>query len=121
MEKTGKSRLLLAGSYTTSSKANPQEVFLRLFLEHEEAVRGFVRALVGSREDAREVMQEVAAVLWRKFDSLGPPADFRSWAFGVARMQAREFYRDKKRDRHVLAEDVEALIEQRVLVQRSCV
>lgn len=100
-----------------ASKSNQQEVFLRLFLEHEEALRGFVRALVASREDAREVMQEVAAVLWRKFDSVGPPEDFRSWAFGVARMQTREFYRDKKRDRHVLSEDIEALIEQRVAVQ----
>lgn len=101
----------------TSSQANQQEAFLRLFLEHEEALRGFVRSLSASREDAREVMQDVAAVLWRKFDSLGPPAEFRSWAFGVARMQAKEFYRDQGRDRHLFADDVQALIEQRVVVR----
>jgi RNA polymerase sigma-70 factor (ECF subfamily) len=97
--------------------ANQQEAFLRLFLDNEEALRGFVRALVSSREDAREVMQDVAAVLWRKFDSLGSHADFRGWAFGVARMQVREFFRDKGRDRLLFADDMQALIEQRVLVQ----
>jgi RNA polymerase sigma-70 factor (ECF subfamily) len=115
--KFGKPNAVVAGSYMASANANKHEAFLRLFLEHEDALRGFVRALAASREDAREVMQEAAAVLWRKFDSLGPPADFRSWAFGVARMQAREFYRDKGRDRHVFAEDVQALIEQRVEAQ----
>lgn len=116
-KKHGKPKVVAAGSCMESSKPNQQEAFLRLFLENEAALRGFVRALVASREDAREVMQEVAAILWRKFDSLGPPAEFRSWAFGVARMQAREFYRDKGRDRHVFAEDVQSLIEQRVVVQ----
>ncbi len=70
-----------------------------------------------SREDSTEVMQDVAAVLWRKFDSQNPPVEFRSWAFGVARMQVREFYRDQGRDRHIFAEDVQALIEQQVNVQ----
>jgi len=36
--------------------------FLRLFLEHDEALRLFVRSLLFSQEEAREVMQEVAIV-----------------------------------------------------------
>ena len=47
-----------------SSKANQQEAFLSLFLENEEALRGFVRALVASREDAREVMQGWGRGIW---------------------------------------------------------
>ena len=49
---------------------NQNEGFLRLYIEHEEALCGFVRSLVITREDAREVMQETAAVLWRKFPAL---------------------------------------------------
>ena len=86
--------------------------FLRLFVEHEEAVRGFVRALVPGREDAREVMQDAVAVLWRKFDELRAPEDFRRWAFGVARLQVREFLRDHGRERLLFGEDVQAMIEQ---------
>lgn len=85
--------------------------FLRLFVENEEALRGFVRSLVPTLEDAREVMQETAAVLWRKFDQLDSPRDFRRWAFGVARFEALAFRRDRARDRHVFGEDLISLLE----------
>lgn len=110
------SERLVTPPWMDPSESNQQEPFLRQFLEHEGALRGFVRSLVGSRDDTREVMQDVAAVLWRKFNSAGPPVEFRSWAFGVARMQVREFFRDRGRDRHVFGENVQALIEQRLEV-----
>jgi RNA polymerase sigma-70 factor (ECF subfamily) len=84
--------------------------FLRLFIEHEEALRGFVRALMPTREDALEVLQEVAAVLWRKFDKLATPEDFRRWAFGVARFEAMAFRRDRARDQHVFSADMLTLL-----------
>ncbi len=80
--------------------------FLRLFIEHEEALRGFVRAMVHGREEAREVMQEVAAVLWRKFDDLATPEDFRRWAFGIARFEALAAARDRARDRHTFSDEL---------------
>jgi hypothetical protein len=51
----------------TEFNAQQHEQFLRRYAEHEPALRAFVRSLVPTREDAREVMQEVAVVLWRKF------------------------------------------------------
>lgn len=94
----------------TPSEQQRHDLFLRLYVQHEEALHGFVRALVPTREDAREVMQEVAAVLWRKFDQLQTPDDFRRWAFGVARFEALAFRRDRARDRHVFGEDVLSLL-----------
>lgn len=90
--------------------------FLRLFAEHEPALRTFVRSLVPAREHASEIMQEVAVVLWQKFGEFDAARDFRKWAFGVARYEALAFLRDRARDRHVfsdalvsrLAEAVEA-------------
>lgn len=75
--------------------------FLRLFAVNEPALRAFVRSLIPRREDVAEVMQEVAVVLWRKFGDLSAPGDFRKWAFGVARLEALAWARDKARDRHV--------------------
>ncbi len=94
----------------TPSEDQKHVDFLRLYVEHEEALRGFVRALVPTREDARDVMQEVAVVLWRKIGELSAMEDFRRWAFGVARMQALTFLRDRARDRHVFGDDVLALL-----------
>lgn len=92
----------------TSAENDKHDRFLRLYVEHEEALRGFVRSLVPTLEDAREVMQQTAAVLWRKFDDV---ADFRPWAFGVAKFEALAFLRDRARDRHVFGDEVLALLE----------
>jgi RNA polymerase sigma-70 factor, ECF subfamily len=75
--------------------------FLRLFAEHEPAVRTFVRTLLPARDGASEVMQEVAVVLWQKFAEFDASRDFRKWAFGVARYEVLTYLRDKLRDRHV--------------------
>lgn len=94
-----------------ASDRDQHDQFLRLFVENEEALRGFVRSLVWTLEDAREVMQETAVVLWRKFDQLDSPADFRRWAFGVARLEALAYRRDRARDRHVFSDKLIAMLE----------
>ena len=88
--------------------------FLRLFLEQEQSLRIFLRSLLFSHEEVREVMQETAAVLWRKFDVGMDDAAFCRWAFGVARMEALAFRRDRARDRHTFGEDVFELLAQTV-------
>ena len=89
--------------------------FLRLYVEHESALNGFVRTLVPAREDAREVMQEVAVVLWRRFEELPDRRDFRRWAFGVAKFKALSFLRDRMRDRLVFDEEVMELLAAEVI------
>jgi RNA polymerase sigma-70 factor (ECF subfamily) len=100
--------------------------FLRLFAEHEPALRTFVRSLMPSRGDASEVMQEVAVVLWQKFAEFDTTRDFRKWAFGVARFEALTVLRDKVRDRHLFDDelvnklaDEAAVAEQRHGTQRE--
>lgn len=94
----------------TPAENAKHDQFLRLYVSHEEALLSFVRTLVPSREDAREVMQEVAVVLWRRFEELSANEDFRRWAFGVAKMKALVFVRDRMRDRLVFNEEVMDLL-----------
>ena len=56
-------------------------------------------------------MQDTAVVLWRKFEELDSPEDFRRWAFGVARFQALAYRRDRARDRHVFSDDLISMLE----------
>jgi RNA polymerase sigma-70 factor (ECF subfamily) len=86
--------------------ATRHEQFLRHYSAHEPAIRSFVRRLVPLRTEVPDVMQEVALVLWKKFENLPDPDDFRRWAFGVAKFEALAWLRDRRRDRLVLAEDV---------------
>ena len=90
----------------TDLDSSRHDDFLRLHATHEPAVRGYVRSLLPTRDDASEVMQEVAIVLWRKFDQLDAPTNFRKWAFGVARVQVMTWRRDKARDRHVFSDEL---------------
>ncbi len=94
----------------TPSEIERHNVFLRLYVTNEESLRSFVRALVPTIEDSRDVMQQVAAVLWRKFEDLGSESEFRKWAFGVARLEALQFRRTKARDRLIFDESVLELL-----------
>ena len=97
----------------TQQDSSDHERFLTQFTANEPAIRAFVRRLVPTRQDAADVMQGVALVLWRKFDQLEDPDGFRRWAFTIARYETLAWRRDKARDRHVLAEDVlDALVSQ---------
>lgn len=84
--------------------------FLRAFAAHEPAVRAYARRLVPTRSDADDVMQEVAVVLWEKFDEFREGGDFKAWACGIARYKALAWLRDKGRDRLVLDSDVVEMI-----------
>jgi len=58
-----------------------------------------VLSIVGSRADADDVVQEVCAVLWEKFDEFEPGTSFRKWscafAFNVAKAHLRQRRRRK--------------------------
>ncbi len=94
----------------TDFEQQRHDLLLRLYVEHEESLRGFVQSLVPTLEDSREVMQDVAAVLWRKFEDITSMDDFRRWAYGVARFLAMEFLRTRRRDRHVFGEEALRLL-----------
>src|SRR5882757_2967381 len=80
--------------------------FLRLFAEHESALRAFTRVLLPSRDDVSGVMQEVAATLWQKFGEFDTTRDFRKWAFGIVRYKVLAHLRDQARDRHVFDDEL---------------
>lgn len=86
--------------------------FLRHFMALEQSLRVFVRSLLFTHEEEREVMQEVAVVLWRKFDPSMDDAAFCRWAFGVARMEVLAYRRDRARDPHLFGDDVCELLAQ---------
>lgn len=103
---------------------HPQhDQFLRLIAEHQAALHTFVRAMLPTREDASEVLQDVTVVLWQKFETA---QDFKKWAFGVARLEVLKFLQARRRDRHIFDDelvnrlaDEAAAMEQRHLTQRE--
>jgi RNA polymerase sigma-70 factor (ECF subfamily) len=88
------------------------EQFLRDFMPHAMALRSFVRSLVPTVQDADDVMQEVAIVLWQRSGERPDGVDFRPWAFGVAKFKVLSWRRDRQRERnrHMVDEQVIELL-----------
>lgn len=92
-----------------------QEEFLRLFLQHRVQVTAYIRSMVPNQADAEELFQDVAAVLWRKFDDFQLGTRFDHWACRVAHNHILTFFRRKRRDvllfgEHVMGEIADELV-----------
>lgn len=101
------------------SEDSRQEQFLRLFLQHQLQVEAYVRSLVPNRTDAEELLQDVAAVLWRKFDDFQLGTRFDHWACHVAHNHVLYYFRRKRRDTQVFADYVLTAVAQEAIRQND--
>jgi RNA polymerase sigma-70 factor, ECF subfamily len=76
-----------------------EELFLKLFLENEQRIYAFIVALIPVRSDADDLLQETAAVMWRKLDEFEYGTDFVAWAISIARYQILAFRKTQGRYR----------------------
>lgn len=74
-----------------------QERFLRLWADAQPAVAAFVHAVVRDPAAAKDVLQETALVLFRRFGEYDGGRPFLAWALGVAKLQVLGFRRDEAR------------------------
>ena len=89
------------------------ESFMRLWVRHQTQVYAYIRTLVFDRADAEDILQEVAVVLWRKFDQFERGTRFDQWAYRVAHNQILYYRQRKRRDAFVFSPDlIEAVAEQ---------
>ncbi len=67
--------------------------FLPLFLAAQPDLRAFIGAAVRDPVAREDVFQEVAMILWKKFETYDPARPFGAWARGVA---ARKILEDRR-------------------------
>jgi RNA polymerase sigma-70 factor (ECF subfamily) len=96
------------------------ERFMQHFLPAQRGLCAYLRTLIANREDAEDVFQAAAAVMWEKFDSFQPDTKFEYWAYHITRLQALRFLKEKKRSRLVFSDDVLAMLaDQAVAISNS--
>jgi len=69
-------------------------------------------AIVGNRNDAEDVIQEVCVVLWEKFGEFEPGTSFRKWACSISYLVAKNFVRKKRRRSFGMSDYAMSRIEQ---------
>jgi len=82
---------------------NKQQIrFTQLWTEAQPAVASYVRAVVRDSHVAKDVVQETALVLLRKFEQWDSSRDFLPWALSFAKFELLAHRRDAARSRLVL-------------------
>lgn len=91
-------------------KQDPQ--FVQLFLKSHRRLYCYVMAIVASPSDADDIVQEVACVLWTKYDEYEPGTDFTAWAITIARHKIFNYLRSQKSHRRRFSQQSIEMIEQ---------
>jgi RNA polymerase sigma-70 factor (ECF subfamily) len=91
----------------TPAPDQPATDFLSLFLADQRRIYCYLVTLLASTEDAEDLLQETAKVLWTKFGEYRPGTSFFSWACQTAQYLVLNHRRRK--DRHVLMLDDDVL------------
>ena len=61
-----------------------QAQFLGYFLKHQRELRAVIGSMVRDRHACEDIFQEVAMVLWKKFDQYDATRPFGAWMRGIA-------------------------------------
>lgn len=86
-------------------------VFVRLLAQHEPQIRAGILVLVPNWHDAQDLIQQVSVTLWRKFGDYERGRSFPGWAMGIARLEVKEYWRRKARERSVFGDAIDEFVD----------
>jgi len=95
---------------THDKAAASDERFAQLIVRHDRALLRYIMTLIPRRDDAEEVLQRAATVLWQKFGEYDATRDFLPWALRVTYFEILNFRKEAARSRLVFREDVLELV-----------
>ncbi len=80
-----------------SAPEKSRDEILRLFLQHQVMLSGFLYTLMEDWELVEEALQETAVFVCGRWRDFTPGTNFAAWARTVARLRARETLRRRRR------------------------
>lgn len=84
--------------------------FAELLRANQGRLYGFIHALVRNLDDADDLFQQSAIILWNKFAGYDRNRSFFSWACGVARFEIANFLRARGRKKLYLSDDLNLML-----------
>jgi RNA polymerase sigma-70 factor (ECF subfamily) len=78
--------------------------------EIQTRLYGYIHSVVRDLNDADDLFQQTALILWKKYDEFDPCRSFLSWACGIARLEAVNFLRSRARRRLYFSDDLNLLL-----------
>jgi RNA polymerase sigma-70 factor (ECF subfamily) len=87
--------------------------YIELLNENQSRLFAYLYAHVLNMADAEDLYQQVAMVLWEKFDQFVPGTDFGAWGIRVAELTIKNFLRGKRRSKILFSDEVMQRIVER--------
>ncbi|WP_437200756.1 sigma-70 family RNA polymerase sigma factor [Planctomicrobium sp. SH664] len=84
--------------------------FLKNFLVVRKRLEAYVSALVPDHANAEEVFQQTSLALWERREKFDSERDYLSWAFGMAKVEAKRFYRRRGHPWASLSDEAAAML-----------
>jgi len=92
------------------------EEFLKVLVPNQKRIFSYIATLIPNYADAEDVMQDVVALLWRKYADYVPNTDFVAWALTIARFKVYEYYKVIKRNQRKLSNETIRILEKESFV-----
>jgi RNA polymerase sigma-70 factor (ECF subfamily) len=83
--------------------------FVKLLVQYQNDLLRFIAPLVGSVNDAQDVLQDTALALWKKFEKYDQEQPFLPWAKQFAKYEVLMYHRRRQRYTFLSEALIEAL------------
>lgn len=114
------------------SKELKSEQFFRLYNAAQKRIYAYLLMLVHNHNDAEDLLQETASILWERFNDFDKTGSFAAWSVGIARNKALDFLKSKRTSRPLFDDEFYASIstlaecesentDQRLRALRDCI
>jgi RNA polymerase sigma-70 factor (ECF subfamily) len=87
-------------------KTGDKEAFRKLVEHFQQSAFRFAFRMLGSEEEARDVVQDCFIRIWEKIDTYKQDENFTSWMYKIIHNRAIDTYRSKKRRAHISIDQV---------------
>ncbi len=78
--------------------------FFRLYNGAQKRIYAYLLMLVHNYNDAEDLLQETASILWERYDQFDKRGSFAAWAIGIARNKALDFLKQKRTSRPMFSD-----------------
>lgn len=85
-------------------------LFAQRLVQYDRELLAYIMTLIPRRDDAEEVLQRTAIVLWEKFEDYDDSRGFAPWAMRHAYFEILNFRKEMARSRLVFREDLMAML-----------
>jgi RNA polymerase sigma-70 factor, ECF subfamily len=105
---------------TDMASRGKQSRYIELLNASQSRLFAYLYAHVLNMADAEDLYQQVAIVLWQKFDQFEPGTDFGSWGIRVAELTIKNFLRGKRRSKIFFSEEVlQRIVERQAQISQD--